>query len=121
MAEEEVPKEMVDEQDKEAAAKGDHVEEAKGDHTEQAKGNHVHVEEAGDQKAEEAKRQMRVFGLKTTPSTETSETKTWCDARKKIMWPVCWLIIALLHAVSVIYRYTWHFDHDHEMMMITGS
>ena len=82
MAEEEVPKEMVDEQDKEAAAKGDHVEEAKGDHTEQAKGNHVHVEEAGDQKAEEAKRQMRVFGLKTTPSTETSETKTSCDARK---------------------------------------
>ena len=41
--------------------------------------------------------------------------------KKKIMWPVCWLIIALLHAVSVIYRYTWHFDHDHEMMMITGS
>ena len=104
---------MVDEQDKEAAAKGDHVEEAIGDHTEQAKGNHVHVEEAG--------RQMSVFGLKTTPSTETSETKTWCDARKKIMWLVCWLIIALLHAVSVIYRYTWHFDHDHEMMMITGS
>ena len=112
---------MVDEQDKEAAAKGDHVEEAKGDHTEQAKGNHVHVEEAGDQKAEEAKREMRVFGLKTTPSTETSDSKPDAMHEKKhvacVLADHCTVACGVRHISIHLAFWPWSWDDDDHWLL----